>query len=113
MEQKSEQTDASVRDLFDNPESFDGWVVNWRARLKRETRDEFERQAAMRATNPAYIPRNHRVEQVITAALNGDFEPFGKLVAILSRPYDDQPQNAAYQDPPRPEEVVHQTFCGT
>ena len=113
IEQKSAKTDASVRDLFDNPASFDGWVADWRARLKRETRDDFERQAAMQAVNPAYIPRNHRVEQVITAALNGDFEPFGKLVAILSRPYDDQPQNAAYQDPPRPEEVVHQTFCGT
>ncbi len=113
IEQNSAQADASVRELFDNPASFDGWVADWRARLKGETRDDFERQAAMRAANPAYIPRNHRVEQVIAAALSGDFEPFGKLVAILSRPYDDQPQNAAYQIPPRPEEVVHQTFCGT
>lgn len=113
IEQESAQTDASVRDLFDNPESFDGWVSDWRARLKRDSRDDLERQAAMRANNPAYIPRNHRVEQVITAALSGDYGPFEKLLAVLSQPFDDQPQNAAYQDPPRPAEVVYQTFCGT
>ncbi len=112
-EQNSAHTEASVRDLFHNPESFDGWVADWRARLKRESRGDFERQAAMRVVNPAYIPRNHLVEKVITAALSDDFEPFENLLAVLSRPFDDQPQHAAYQDPPRPEELVHQTFCGT
>ena len=67
----------------------------------------------MRVVNPAYIPRNHLVEKVITATLSDDFEPFENLLAVLSRPFDDQPQHAAYQDPPRPEELVHQTFCGT
>jgi uncharacterized protein YdiU (UPF0061 family) len=113
IEQNSAHTNASVRELFDNPESFDGWVADWRVRLKRETRDDFERQEAMRAVNPAYIPRNHRVEQVITAALSGYYGPFEELLAVLSHPFDDQPQNAAYQAPPRPEEVVYQTFCGT
>jgi len=105
--------DAALGALFDDPASVDEWAAKWRARLVGETRGDAERQAAMRATNPAYIPRNHRVEQAITAALEGDLAPFDRLVDVLARPFDDQPHNAAYQAPPRPEEVVHETFCGT
>jgi len=67
----------------------------------------------MRAVNPAYIPRNHRIEQVISAALAGDYRPFEILTNILSTPFDDQLQNAIYQLPPLPEEEVRETFCGT
>lgn len=106
------EADAAVRDLFRDRASFDGWVARWRARLAFEKRDDLARQSAMWATNPAYIPRNHRIEQVITAALAGDFGPFEQLAEVLSRPFDDQPNNADYQLPPKPEEVVHKTFCG-
>jgi uncharacterized protein YdiU (UPF0061 family) len=68
----------------------------------------------MRAVNPAFIPRNHLVQAVIAAAeTSADFGPLDELVAVLSRPYDDQPDHPRYAEPPRPEEVVHQTFCGT
>ena len=68
----------------------------------------------MLATNPAFIPRNHRVEAMIKAAVDdGDFGPFEELLQILSRPYDDQPQFERYQDPPKPNERVVATFCGT
>jgi len=67
----------------------------------------------MRAVNPAYIPRNHRIEQVISAALTGDYRPFEILTNILSRPFDDQLQNEIFQLPPLPEEEVRETFCGT
>jgi uncharacterized protein YdiU (UPF0061 family) len=67
----------------------------------------------MRSVNPRFIPRNHRVEEAISAAVNGDFSPFETLVAVLSAPHDDQPGFERYADSPRPEEVVHQTFCGT
>jgi len=113
IEKTNAPLDSSVRVLFDNPSSFDEWAVKWRARLIREKQGDFERQSEMRAVNPSYIPRNHRIEQMITAALRGDFRPFDKLIAVLSRPYDDQPQNAPYQTPPLPEEMVHKTFCGT
>ena len=113
IESKDMQADASVSDLFDDPASFNDWAVKWRARLAREKRNDIERQSMMRTTNPAYIPRNHRVEQVISAALAGDYEPFENLVDILSRPFDEQPHNADYQRPPLPEEEVHETFCGT
>ena len=113
IELENAQANASVAGLFKNLNPFNDWMAKWRARLAREKRDGFARQSAMRATNPNYIPRNHRVEQVISAALDGDLVPFGKLLTILSKPFDEQPDNADYQLPPLPEEVVHETFCGT
>jgi uncharacterized protein YdiU (UPF0061 family) len=67
----------------------------------------------MRQANPVFIPRNHRIQEVITAAYDGDFEPFHRLHAVLGEPYREQPLNAAYESPPRPEEEVQATFCGT
>jgi protein adenylyltransferase len=88
--------------------------VTWRTRLAREPVTPAQRAGAMRRVNPAYIPRNHRVEAALVAAQqNSDFVPFEELLAVLANPFDDQPQYAHYQDPPNPEEVVHQTFCGT
>jgi uncharacterized protein YdiU (UPF0061 family) len=73
-----------------------------------------ERRENMRAANPAFIPRNHRVEAVIRAAVDSqDFEPFETLLAILSQPFDDQPHNASYMKPPEEGERVYRTFCGT
>jgi uncharacterized protein YdiU (UPF0061 family) len=105
--------DAAVRGLFAEPASFDAWAARWRARLMLETVDPVERQAAMRKVNPAFIPRNHRVQAVITAANAGDFTVLEEMLAVLSRPYDDQPDAQQYAVPPKPEEVVHKTFCGT
>jgi uncharacterized protein YdiU (UPF0061 family) len=68
----------------------------------------------MRAVNPAFIPRNHRVEAALNAASErGDYRPFRELLGILQRPYDDQPEVDAYAQPPQPSERVLQTFCGT
>ena len=70
-------------------------------------------QAAMKRVNPAFIPRNHRIEAVIAAALEGDFGPFRALNAVLQTPYEDQAGNADYALPPAAHEVVQATFCGT
>jgi len=68
----------------------------------------------MRAVNPAFIPRNHRVEAVIDAAVHhDDFAPFEELLLVLSKPFEDQPRFAPYADPPKPHERVERTFCGT
>jgi uncharacterized protein YdiU (UPF0061 family) len=68
----------------------------------------------MRAVNPAFIPRNHRGEAVIQAAMNhDDYAPFEELLSVLSKPYQDQPKFAAYADPPMPDQRVLRTFCGT
>ncbi|MGB5548747.1 MAG: hypothetical protein WBM74_19350, partial [Polyangiales bacterium] len=73
-----------------------------------------ERRNDMRSVSPAFIPRNHRVEEAIQAAvLDADLEPFEQLVEVLSSPYEDQPSLEQYAVPPRPDQVVRQTFCGT
>jgi uncharacterized protein YdiU (UPF0061 family) len=105
--------DETLRSAFDNAAAVDAWLPKWRERLAVEKITPAERAASMRAVNPLFIPRNHRVEQVITAALGGDFAPFAELRAVLSRPYEEQPDKAAYADPPQPDETVFQTFCGT
>ncbi len=103
--------DGAVRAMFKNPERFDSWAATWRERFTGD--DAQARAAAMRAVNPVFIPRNHRLEEVIAAANIGDYAPFERLLAVLARPYEKQPENATYEDPPKPHEVVHATFCGT
>ena len=106
--------DGAIRDLFVDPTAFDRWAVRWRERLGQEPQDDIARRAAMRAVNPAFIPRNHRIEALITTAVEReDFVPFEELLAVLSKPYEDQPAFAAYASPPEPHERVQQTFCGT
>ena len=106
--------DAALRNLFTDPSSFDDWAVRWRHRLAKEGGEANERRTAMRAANPAFIPRNHLVEEAISAAVDdGNFAPFENLLTVLSMPYEDQPAFGCYVYPPRPDQVVHQTFCGT
>ena len=82
--------------------------------MAREELTPQKRALNMRAVNPAFIPRNHRVEQVIEAGVvEDDFSPFAELLAVLSRPYEDQNGLGRYADPPQPNERVVQTFCGT
>ena len=72
------------------------------------------RAQAMRRANPAFIPRNHRVEEALSAAVErGDYAPFETLLNILSRPFDDQPEFAAFAEPAPEGRGRYQTFCGT
>ncbi len=106
--------DRNVRQLFADPAAYDEWGLRWRQRIGTEPQGSAARQTAMRSVNPAFIPRNHRVEAVIEAAVNrDDFAPFEELLTVLSNPYEDQPAYAAYADPPEPHQRVLQTFCGT
>ncbi|MEM6496433.1 MAG: YdiU family protein [Pseudomonadota bacterium] len=102
-----------VRNQFAQSEAFDAWAQNWMARLQQEPSSDAGRQIAMQEVNPRFIARNHRVEEALSAAQAGDFQPFEKLIAVLAKPYDEQPDNADYASPPMPDEVVQQTFCGT
>ena len=108
------EADPEVRQLFAEREAYDAWAERWRRRISLEPQSAAERQAVMRAVNPAFIPRNHRVEAVIKAAVDADdYSLFEELLTVLSKPYEDQPAYAAYAAPPRSEERVYQTFCGT
>ena len=106
--------DAEVRSLFEQPSAYDAWAAGWRQRLEQEPAEPAKRRDIMRAVNPAYIPRNHRVEAMIRAAVDrDDFGPFEELLSVLSKPYADQPEFARYMEPPQQHERVLQTFCGT
>ena len=99
--------DAAVRKLFAEPDAYDSWAVGWRHRLDAEPGSPAARRSAMRSVNPAYIPRNHLVEAALQAAVTRqDFSRFEDLLAVLSHPYEDRPDQAHYAAPPRPEERV-------
>jgi uncharacterized protein YdiU (UPF0061 family) len=106
--------DSGVRQHFADPAAYDQWAARWRQRIGEESQTPAERAAMMRAVNPAFIPRNHRIEAVIQAATGrDDFAPFEELLTVLSRPYEDQPAFSHYAEPPEPDQRVLQTFCGT
>ncbi len=106
--------DANAAMLFADPDAFHDWAFAWRKRVGDEVASPEERAAAMRRANPAFIARNHRVEQVIAAAVQqADFAPFERLVEVLARPFEDQPDHADLAEPPAPHERVRATFCGT
>lgn len=100
-------------ELFSEASAAEAWLPRWLARLGRDPQTSEERAASMRAVNPAFIPRNHRVEAALDAAQGGDFAPFHKLLAVLRQPYAEQANASEYQQPPMPQERVTQTFCGT
>lgn len=82
--------------------AFPAWHAKWRA----ATPDD----ALWRKTNPAVIPRTHKIEQAITAATSGDFNPFHTLLAAVTSPYT---PSSDFMLPPQEAEKVRQTFCGT
>jgi len=105
---------GETRKLFIDHHAFDGWARLWLDRLALETAPTTERKALMNATNPKFIPRNHLVEELISAAVEkGDFAPFHEMLAVVARPFDEQPGMDRYAEPPAPEQRVLQTFCGT
>lgn len=100
---------GKARAEFIDPTAFDTWAPKWQARLAREESP----MATMAAANPVRIPRNHRIEEVIVAATDGNFAPFERLSAALRAPFADDPEFAEYELAPVPEERVLRTFCGT
>jgi len=97
-----------LSELFKDPALFDNWYSAWEAATQSAPDT-----AAMRKANPILIPRNHRVEQAIQAAYGNDYAPFHQLVDALAKPYEDRSEFSAYEQAPKPNEIVHQTFCGT
>ncbi len=108
--------DGDERPLLDDIEdgaALPDWLAGWRAYLARRGIGTPQAVQRMRAVNPVVIPRNHQIEAVIEAGNEGDFTPFHRLHAALQEPFVEHPDRAEYQRPPRPEEEVQATFCGT
>jgi uncharacterized protein YdiU (UPF0061 family) len=110
----SAEADREVRALFADPTAYDSWAVGWRERMAAEGGPGPARRAEMCAVNPLYIPRNHLVEAAIRAAVeHNDLGPFETLVEVSSRPFEMQAGRERHAEPPGPNEIVEQTFCGT
>ncbi len=108
------EKDAALRELFAKPEAIDEWLLRWRQRLSFEATNDNERAGSMQSVNPVYIPRNHQVEAAIRAAEDhNDFSVFHALYDVLQKPFERQQGKDNYMLPPKPEEVVEATFCGT
>jgi uncharacterized protein YdiU (UPF0061 family) len=113
-EAEGNRRDPDGRQLFADPSAFDEWAARWRQRTAEEPQTPVARADLMRSVNPAFIPRNHRIEAVIQAAVaSDDYGPFEELLTVLAKPYEDQPAFADYANPPEPHQRVLQTFCGT
>ena len=98
--------------LFES-EAFDKWHKRWQARLdKQEGSKEISHQL-MRNTNPALIPRNHRVEEALEAAVEGDYSVMEGFLDVLSNPYTHSEKQAKYATLPPPSHYPYRTFCGT
>ena len=96
------------------PAALADWLPAWRARLARDPQGPEEQLALMRSVNPAYIPRNHRVEEMIGAAVERqDYAPFEAMLRVLMTPYQEQPGAEGYAEPPDETDRPYRTFCGT
>ena len=96
---------GAARDEFLNRDAFDGWATRWQAAGPDA--------GLIARANPRRIPRNHRIEAVIAAAVAGDVAPFHDLLAALTEPFAERPGWAAYALPPTEAEAVTRTSCGT
>jgi uncharacterized protein YdiU (UPF0061 family) len=101
--------DGTARDHFLDPMEFDIWAEAWKARIAQEP----DPDAVMARANPVLIPRNHRIEEMIAAATEGDDSLFHRLSAAFADPYTAKPEYSDLRQAPMANEVVHATFCGT
>ena len=92
--------DAATRDVFVNREAFDAWARRYRERLGVEASSDAERAARMNRVNPKFVLRNHLAQAAIERAQLGDFGEVKRLLKVLERPFDEQPENSAYADHP-------------
>jgi serine/tyrosine/threonine adenylyltransferase len=90
-----------------------GWQAKWTTRLQRQQKSKAEVAQVMRRTNPVVIPRNHRVEEALAAAMAGDFDVMHRLLQALERPYEKTTANESYRSPAGPGCTPYRTFCGT
>jgi uncharacterized protein YdiU (UPF0061 family) len=88
--------DAPIRDLFIDREGFDQWSMQYRARLRMENSNDKERKLAMDRVNPKYILRNYLAQVAIEKAQQKDFSEIARLLSVLERPFDEQPENERY-----------------
>ncbi|WP_439096863.1 protein adenylyltransferase SelO [Bacillus massiliigorillae] len=99
--------------VLHDKEEFKQWYQQWQERLNRQEESKEASLNLMKKSNPAVIPRNHRVEEALKAAVNGDFSVMERLLNILSNPFAYTPEQEEYCKLPEPSNIPYRTFCGT
>nr|WP_298967133.1 YdiU family protein [uncultured Halomonas sp.] len=97
--------------LTTQPNELTAWLETWQA--EQVASQDSQRSAAMRSANPVIIPRNHRVQEAIDAAYEGDFAPFHTLLVVVTQPFDESVEARRLAAPATDNEQVLRTFCGT
>ena len=100
-------------DKIYNEKNFLIWKKKWESRLKLNNNSQEKYLKLMHSANPLIIPRNHKVEEALTAANNGDLAVMNKLLAVLEKPYKSQSNISDFQSPAPASNKAYQTFCGT
>ena len=115
---KSDYTNTfyNLMDIKNNiykDKNFIIWINNWKKKINSNKTSNQKQIELMKKSNPVVIPRNHKVEEALAAAEEGNFEVVINLLSILKKPYDLQKNSADYQSPPPLSDQKYQTFCGT
>jgi serine/tyrosine/threonine adenylyltransferase len=106
--------DKSEDTVLSGKTEFAQWHGQWQARLGRQEQSKASAQQLMQNSNPAVIPRNHRVEEALEAAVKkGDYSVMDRLLKVLSKPYAHSPEQAEYCTLPTASNRPYRTFCGT
>jgi serine/tyrosine/threonine adenylyltransferase len=103
----------AVQSLFTDRATYDEWAARWHAEVSRRSPDLRAVARAMDRVNPLYIPRNHKVEEALGAATNGELEPFRRLLEVITRPFDERDGFESYASPGPATSAPYRTFCGT
>jgi len=111
---EEENNNSLFKQQFLSKNEIDSWLVKWKECLKKEGNSEKEIKKLMLKVNPAFIPRNHQVEKAIYEVINNyDYSYVNRLIELLNKPYNYQPDNLEYMNPPDNYDQNYQTFCGT
>ena len=114
LSQTLRNNNSSIRKLFDDPSNLDLWLKKWQKRLQLEKITNEDIAKEMDLVNPIYIPRNHKVEEAINAAVNcGDMNPFYKLLDVINSPFKEIKDRETYAEAGPKNGIPYKTFCGT
>ena len=102
-----------IDQYFEKNQLFQDFYQPWKKRIQDQEAVPGEIVEQMNRVNPVFIPRNHKIEQVIASALENDFSLFHEMYEALKTPYEEQERFSAYKSAPTSEQVVQATFCGT
>ena len=104
--------DLNGSEIF-NSEEFKEWYKMWQERLSRQDESKDLSKKLMKSSNPAVIPRNHRVEEALEAAEKGDYSVMDKLLDVLINPFEYSKDQEEYAKLPKPSSCKYKTYCGT